>query len=217
MVGRNDPCPCGSGKKYKKCHGNEQTANLQEMVETELALIRRRFIDEGMRNRHVVEMMRRDREWFSALEGMFPPDLIIDLSFESYAYVENRKLWTAFVKQELKKSHRPQVTEVLEAWLHPFWILAKVEDQAAELLTVKNERSGEIYTIEAPEKQVEGEWLFGIVFQNPKAKENRLQLTSGLMFIPPRHKEIMERISSKLENFDEDSLGLYQSFGRAPE
>ncbi|MEK6631886.1 MAG: SEC-C metal-binding domain-containing protein [Nitrospira sp.] len=20
-VGRNDPCPCGSGKKYKKCHG----------------------------------------------------------------------------------------------------------------------------------------------------------------------------------------------------
>jgi preprotein translocase subunit SecA len=20
-VGRNDPCPCGSGKKYKNCHG----------------------------------------------------------------------------------------------------------------------------------------------------------------------------------------------------
>jgi len=23
-VGRNDPCPCGSGKKYKKCHGAEE-------------------------------------------------------------------------------------------------------------------------------------------------------------------------------------------------
>ena len=22
-VGRNDPCPCGSGKKYKKCHGQD--------------------------------------------------------------------------------------------------------------------------------------------------------------------------------------------------
>jgi uncharacterized protein YecA (UPF0149 family) len=21
QAGRNDPCPCGSGKKYKKCHG----------------------------------------------------------------------------------------------------------------------------------------------------------------------------------------------------
>ncbi len=23
-VGRNEPCPCGSGKKYKKCHGSEE-------------------------------------------------------------------------------------------------------------------------------------------------------------------------------------------------
>jgi preprotein translocase subunit SecA len=23
QVGRNDPCPCGSGKKYKNCHGKE--------------------------------------------------------------------------------------------------------------------------------------------------------------------------------------------------
>jgi preprotein translocase subunit SecA len=23
-VGRNDPCPCGSGKKYKNCHGMQQ-------------------------------------------------------------------------------------------------------------------------------------------------------------------------------------------------
>ena len=25
-VGRNEPCPCGSGKKYKKCHGAAQSA-----------------------------------------------------------------------------------------------------------------------------------------------------------------------------------------------
>ena len=23
-IGRNDPCPCGSGKKYKKCCGNKE-------------------------------------------------------------------------------------------------------------------------------------------------------------------------------------------------
>ena len=22
-IGRNDPCPCGSGKKYKQCHGQQ--------------------------------------------------------------------------------------------------------------------------------------------------------------------------------------------------
>jgi uncharacterized protein YecA (UPF0149 family) len=25
-VGRNDPCPCGSGKKYKQCHERERAA-----------------------------------------------------------------------------------------------------------------------------------------------------------------------------------------------
>jgi preprotein translocase subunit SecA len=23
-IGRNDPCPCGSGKKYKNCHGKDE-------------------------------------------------------------------------------------------------------------------------------------------------------------------------------------------------
>lgn len=23
-IGRNDPCPCGSGKKFKNCHGKGQ-------------------------------------------------------------------------------------------------------------------------------------------------------------------------------------------------
>ena len=67
MVGRNDPCPCGSGKKYKKCHGKEQTVNLQEVAEREIAVISRRFIDEGMKRRHIEEMIRRDKLWFPAL------------------------------------------------------------------------------------------------------------------------------------------------------
>jgi hypothetical protein len=42
-VGRNDPCPCGSGKKYKQCHEAADRARLAEssdvagMTETELA------------------------------------------------------------------------------------------------------------------------------------------------------------------------------------
>ena len=26
-IGRNDPCPCGSGKKYKHCHGKDCRIN----------------------------------------------------------------------------------------------------------------------------------------------------------------------------------------------
>ncbi len=31
--GRNDPCPCGSGKKYKKCHGLPRTAPQRGLID----------------------------------------------------------------------------------------------------------------------------------------------------------------------------------------
>jgi hypothetical protein len=31
-TGRNDPCPCGSGKKYKKCHLSEDQAQEHEVL-----------------------------------------------------------------------------------------------------------------------------------------------------------------------------------------
>jgi hypothetical protein len=36
MVGRNETCPCGSGKKQKKCCGNLKVVNLFKMVDTDM-------------------------------------------------------------------------------------------------------------------------------------------------------------------------------------
>lgn len=157
MVGRNDPCPCGSGKKYKKCHGKEQTLDLREVVEHETAIIRRRFIDDGMKIRHIQELDKRAGKWFPALKGIFPPHTIDALLFDTYAYIENQELWTAFVKHELTKSHRPQITKMLEAWLHPFWLLARAVSQDGEVLTVEDELSGKVYTTEPMEGLTEGD------------------------------------------------------------
>ena len=34
-IGRNDPCPCGSGKKYKDCHQREGSAFLEKLAREE--------------------------------------------------------------------------------------------------------------------------------------------------------------------------------------
>jgi hypothetical protein len=34
-VGRNEPCPCGSGKKYKQCHESEGDAFLFKLARQE--------------------------------------------------------------------------------------------------------------------------------------------------------------------------------------
>ena len=30
-VGRNEPCPCGSGKKYKRCHGAQDPGDYGDL------------------------------------------------------------------------------------------------------------------------------------------------------------------------------------------
>jgi hypothetical protein len=34
-IGRNDPCPCGSGRKYKECHEKEGRAFLEKLARQE--------------------------------------------------------------------------------------------------------------------------------------------------------------------------------------
>ena len=35
QVGRNEPCPCGSGKKYKECHLSKGDSFLKKMARKE--------------------------------------------------------------------------------------------------------------------------------------------------------------------------------------
>ncbi len=44
-VGRNDPCPCGSGTKYKDCHQKDGTAFLEKLAREQ---DKQRLRDEGV-------------------------------------------------------------------------------------------------------------------------------------------------------------------------
>jgi hypothetical protein len=47
-TGRNDPCPCGSGKKYKKCHlFEDEAAYSKELKKQQAELEKANIADEG--------------------------------------------------------------------------------------------------------------------------------------------------------------------------
>jgi SEC-C motif len=71
-VGRNQPCPCGSGKKYKKCHGSFTAAPpplraavpkgvVEQMVQRHEAAERIRQNQQGL-GRPVVSFRAFDRQ-----------------------------------------------------------------------------------------------------------------------------------------------------------
>lgn len=61
-VGRNEPCPCGSGKKYKQCHFAEGEAFLQKLA----------YEKEKMEHR---EMLRKEGvPWYKRLISRLSED-----------------------------------------------------------------------------------------------------------------------------------------------
>ena len=43
-VGRNESCPCGSGKKYKKCCGAKEAVSITHVIEGEVDDLQKRLI-----------------------------------------------------------------------------------------------------------------------------------------------------------------------------
>ncbi len=48
-IGRNEPCPCGSGKKFKRCHGRHSSEPLGPPPEMLEAMMKAREAQETLR------------------------------------------------------------------------------------------------------------------------------------------------------------------------
>ncbi|GEN46631.1 SEC-C metal-binding domain-containing protein [Alkalibacillus haloalkaliphilus] len=127
-VGRNDPCPCGSGKKYKKCCAQSNIVEFSSQV--------------------VVQEM--DQHWKSLMEYVFEfhPDLVFYESatdeVEQVRQVMKMLYWASvieksgqtamegFVDHMLPKVNRPMTKSALKDWKHSKPSIFKVEHVQSE-------------------------------------------------------------------------------------
>lgn len=78
QIGRNDPCPCGSGKKYKKCCLAQEAAaagrlrSEQSAVSTALDWLHTRYAEEVDEAVYAGFMGERDEEALDAIEALPP-------------------------------------------------------------------------------------------------------------------------------------------------
>ena len=78
-IGRNDPCPCGSGKKFKKCHDNFRF-ELPFLIQH--ARIEKSVEEEGKR---LIEQQQATEIQRQAQQGLGRP--IISAEFRDYRFV----------------------------------------------------------------------------------------------------------------------------------
>ncbi len=83
-VGRNDPCPCGSGKKYKRCHGWNHGSN--PMMSNYLTTLKTRI---------QADRIQRERQ-----QGRGKPIISAEINGHRLVVVKNRLLqsrgWLTF-------------------------------------------------------------------------------------------------------------------------
>lgn len=215
MVGRNDPCPCGSGKKYKKCHGKNADGNLMNLVNDELNRLERTFIQE-VNPASNYKMNQRYQQLLGELSSVFPDFLINAINIETSVYIEEPAQWQAFIANQSETTMRQQVKEIIQNWHNPRFILAHVESYDEKVITLLDEVDGKTYQIPATsEGNTPGEWLFGIALPDPRLGENGLLVKSSALFIPKNDEVTKNALLEKLKAGITDSYELYKVFGES--
>lgn len=212
MVGRNDPCPCGSGKKYKKCCGKEQVVDLQEVITSELERIMEGFVEEGVEPADYFELEQRIRKWQQALSDTLDEDFLELAAFESYLFIDHADAWKNYLARQRKHQKRQRILDVLKSWEQPFILLGKIKGSENEKLIIHDAVTNEQYLFPDSGEAKPGEWVFGIVMRNPPQDKAELQPTLGIIFIPEYQQAVAEELQSKLESGVTDSLELYKTF-----
>lgn len=215
MIGRNDTCPCGSGKKYKKCHGRNADADISKLVNDELNRLETKFYQQ-INPASNYKMNQRYQQLLGELSTIFPDFLINAINIETSVYIEDPTEWQQFITAESETTMRSQVKEVIENWKNPRFILAHVEGTDEKYITLLDEVNGQTYKIlNTADGSVPGEWIFGIAMPDSRHGENGLIVKSSSLFIPKNDEKLKTALLELLKAGVTDSYELYKVFVNA--
>ena len=223
MIGRNDPCHCGSGKKYKKCCGSTQTDLVGMIVNEELDRVLTGFFDNYPIGPEQEEMNILMREWSNRLTDSWEKEHVEEASSEFYLFVKNNKGWRSYIGQQLAQTKREVVRNVLKEWDEPIMLLAEITEADTDFIHVKTLFGDSTFKMTRNEGMPAdiGTLLFGVVLRDSRKGENAIAPVSSMLFLAKWSKqtkksliELRDSVSEKkLEQFISDhALDIYELF-----
>ncbi|MBD1381404.1 SEC-C metal-binding domain-containing protein [Metabacillus arenae] len=209
-VGRNDPCPCGSGKKYKKCCMNSNVVQLGDVIFSELQQIQEELREYAVNHYpdvldEVLEEIIGERdlsdEEFKEIHLILLSWCVLSIQFEDQETIFHRFC------QAIKNKYRPSAISLLEKWIGATGSLVEVTNILDNLhLEVKDIFTNELKTVklQAPAEIEQGSLLGGFLLPFGSSYSFLYGQFVELFFdIPSFLKEFHE-----MEGFDDDQAKL---------
>lgn len=193
MVGRNDPCVCGSGKKFKKCCESKQTISVETVKGEELERILQTFYDEYPDKSEMPALLKVINKWKAELNTYLLQEMIEAISIDEFFFHERPDIWTQYIEKQQKKAVRPSVHALLEKWKSPDVIVGEVLEVDTDYMLVKDILSNKtMYLRRESEKPVPtGVHLFSFILPDISLKDNHYLAVSSLVFIPTDHTNVI--------------------------
>ena len=206
-VGRNDSCPCGSGKKYKKCCEKKTIVSVEQLVRKELGDIQKEIIHFAL------------SQYKSEIDEYVKPNIVESndslyyfsvLSFITTVKRDNGKtILEEYVENSEIKSTRQKTVDIVASWKAATLTVSVVEriDEQANL-HVRNVVTNEHMTVralDAVQKTEVGSLVFGTILPN---EEEYIFFVEMLTVT----REKANSISSKLLSQSEPEKYLQSNF-----
>lgn len=199
MVGRNDPCPCGSGKKYKKCCASKQAVTVETVQMEELERVLQNFYDEYPTRKDIYEYIEAANEWKQELGQALMEEMIEAIALDEFFFHKRPDIWEDYLKKQKKKIVRPSVLQILDRWQSPRMFIGQVEAVEDEYMTVSNIFENESIKLrrESDKPIPDGIHLFSFILPDNRLKEDHYLAVSTLIFFPVDHSAQINAFANK--------------------
>lgn len=201
MVGRNDPCPCGSGKKYKKCCESKQTNPIEEVQTKELEQILQSFYDHYPERKDMEEYSGLVSAWSKTIGDYLDIEMIEAIAMDEFFFHYKQDIWLGYLEKQMKKMVRPSTLNVLSQWNTPLVFVGKVVEVDEVYMTVSHILTKESILLrrESDKPVPVGVHVYCFILPDGSNKENHYLAISSLVFFPVDHQDVFDKIEKQFE------------------
>jgi tetratricopeptide (TPR) repeat protein len=170
-VGRNDLCPCGSGKKYKKCCGVNEVISLTQVLESDIDDLEKQLLHFALRN-----YGNQIEESFENFQQEYDLNNDDEIKFFEFVHTiwftlfakanQGGTILDQFITSELRKIKRPKLKQVVQSWKNArvfFGTIISIEDNNYIIEDLFSSERLEAVVVTNLEKQYEQNGFFAAI------------------------------------------------------
>ena len=156
-IGRNEPCPCGSGKKYKKCCGAKEAVSITHVIESEIDELQKKLLHFALNHfeEEIFNGFEEYQDYFDIEEDERQfYEFVYTIWFSLFHSLEDGEtILEHFITAEVGKIKRPKLKQILQSWTEARTIAGEIIHVESNSLIVADGFSAEKYEVILINKQ----------------------------------------------------------------